>query len=149
MLQHFETRKLLILELTRVCPVRSLIRFGECNIMANIIILYYLFFIHSDGCNVNINGQTDLDIGESIEVPCPCHEYLQTLPGVKDQKARRICGGTYKNGAQLLDIDLSQCSTIVSGATYSLCFAAMVCILHKHGLVTVYMSLISLPLGGS
>ena len=86
-----------------------------------------LIFVHSDGCK--INQQTDLDIGESIEVPCPCHEYLEAIPGVKDQKTRRVCSGTYKNGAQLLDIDLSsQCSTIVSGATGSLCFAAMVCI---------------------
>ena len=143
MLQHFETRKLLTLELARVCPVKSLIRFGECN-MANIITLHGALYkslhlylctnaIRSDGCSINQPKQTDLDIGESIEVPCPCHEYLLTIPGVKDQKARRVCGGSYRSGAQLQKIDLSQCTTIVSGATLGLCFAAMVCIiLHKH-----------------
>ena len=80
----------------------------------------------SDGCT--INQQTDLDIGESIEVPCPCHEYLQTIPGAKDQRARRVCGGTFKSGAQLQEIDLSQCTTIVHGATLDLCFSAMVCV---------------------
>lgn len=87
--------------------------------------------MHSDGCN--INQETDLDIGESIEVPCPCHEYLQTIPGVRNQKAIRVCGGSYKNGAQLQESDLSQCTTVVSGAALGLCFAAMVCVtLHKH-----------------
>ena len=39
--------------------------------------------------------------------------------------------------------------SIVGGATYNLCFAAMICISHKHRLVTVYMSLYLPPLGGS
>ena len=65
--------------------------------------------LHSDGCN--ISEQTDLDIGESIEVPCPCHDYLQIIPG---------------DGAQLQKIDLSRCMTIAYGTTLGLCFAAMV-----------------------
>ena len=98
----------------------------------NIITLHQALFntcikkLHSDGCN--ISEQTDLDIGESIEVPCPCHDYLQIIPGVRDQKAKRVCGGTYKDGAQLQKTDRSQCTTIARGAALGLCFAAMVCI---------------------
>ena len=80
--------------------------------------------LFSDGCN--ISEQTDLDIGESIEVPCPCHDYLQIIPGVRDQKAMRVCGGTYKDGAQLQKIDLSRCTTIADDTTLGLCSAAMV-----------------------
>ena len=81
-------------------------------------------YVSADGCETN--SHKELDLGELLEIPCPCHEYLWMLSDLMDQKAWRVCGGSYTNGSQLLDTDFSQCTTVTDQITSSLCHAAMV-----------------------
>jgi hypothetical protein len=48
------------------------------------------------------------------------------LPDVGNERARISCGGSYKNGSELLDTDFSQCITVTDPTSSSLCQAAMV-----------------------
>lgn len=86
----------------------------------------YVNFVHIDGCEMN--NHTDLSLGEVVTMPCPCQEYLQNL--LDNQEAWAVCGGSYISGAQLLDVDYSQCVTVADDLTHGLCHAAMVKYLH-------------------
>ena len=83
--------------------------------------------IHADGCE--ISSHSELDIGELIDIPCPCHEYVWMLPDIGNQRARINCGGSYASGPELMDTDFSQCITVTDSTTSSLCQVAMVIIL--------------------
>lgn len=80
--------------------------------------------VHADGCE--ISSHSELDIGELIDIPCPCHEYVWMLPDVGNQRARINCGGSYASGPELMDTDFSQCITVTDSITSSLCQVAMV-----------------------
>ena len=69
----------------------------------------------------------EINLGESLELPCPCSEYLTSLPDASRQNGVRKCGGSFRNGAQLLDTDFSQCATSVNETSRTLCWAITVC----------------------
>lgn len=68
---------------------------------------------------------TEIDLGENIGSPCPCHEHLQNVPEIEDQEGWRYCGGSYTNGANLSAVDWSQCTTVVRDITHGLCDAVV------------------------
>ena len=76
-----------------------------------------------DGCELDNN--IEFGIGDILEIPCPCQEYVHGL--LSNQIGQAICGGTYVTGAQLLNIDFSQCSTVTNVISSTLCHAALVC----------------------
>lgn len=130
-ISYYETKKMLTSELTNICDVHSITRFGEILALNTVSrscngIAVFLLTVYVDGCETV--GNIELSIGESSEISCPCHEYLQMLPESMNQRGRRVCGGSYTYGAQLFDPNFSQCAMVFNDATSALCHAVQVMI---------------------
>ena len=80
--------------------------------------------LHVDGC---ASGRVDgvlwpeSDIGQIVQQPCPCEDFLQS-----GEKARRTCGGTYSLGGKWMDVDYAPCVTLMNQVTNTLCSIALV-----------------------
>ena len=81
-----------------------------------------IFFI--DQCQTETVDDTvwpESSIGEVVERPCPCEDYLQS-----GNKARRTCGGSNSLGGQWMEVDYSHCEAVNNEITNTLCKLFMV-----------------------
>ena len=89
------------------------------------ILIHYLTHksFHSlDGCNSNAVDDmlwTESNIGEIVQLPCPCEQFLKS-----GQMANRVCGGTYSQGGQWKDVNYNQCDSVTIEVTSQLCSIA-------------------------
>lgn len=96
--------------------------------------LYY-----TDGCEMG--NHTEFNLGEVIKSHCPCEEFVFAL--VEGQHAQRVCGGSYTNGAQWLDVDYNQCITVTDDITKCLCDAAKVQYIRSTIIIPYYSGVIA------
>ena len=88
--------------------------------------------ISADGCEM----ESVLDVGQNISVPCPCQEFLEMVPVIKDQRGWRACAGSYTHGAQLEQSSFTQCTTVAETTSSALCQAVkMVWELNPQGIL--------------
>ena len=114
-----EIRDFVASELTKVYQINSLARFGKYEPIRKPKYAFYDELFSIDGCEM----ESALDVGQNISVPCPCQEFLEMVPAIKDQRGWRACAGTYTHGAQLEQSSFTQCTTVVQTITNQLCQA--------------------------
>ena len=63
----------------------------------------------------------ETDIGQTVHLPCPCEDVLQS-----GNYVTRTCGGSTASGGEWMDVDDTQCVTSISAITDVLCNIAKV-----------------------
>lgn len=66
----------------------------------------------------------ETNLGDTASMSCPCTEFAGSLAG----RAYRYCSGTFSQGGQWEEIDVSDCEALNDNTTRQLCEAAFLLI---------------------